>query len=303
MFPSTCQNVPVIYPCDSEYSQEHYLEKQIDLVNSPMPNFNHGQLKASTLISNVTSANTRNADLLQTYVPNHNYLPVWDESFANSSSTHSDSFETSFPFPGTSSQQMYDDRWSGSSSHQGETVDDITTWSLDTIKEVASAVEATTYDNQTTTTRLDLAPRSYGSHVRTGYEEERRMCGGQIPSSQRQTAFEDADPSGISCGFKKKRKTKLYQLGPQDDKKLETKRLRALQAHNYRERKEHNERQALIKIRTVEREICSLKKEKEDRRFTVSVLEAQLSRLELESEQQEGDIPRDAFSDGCSAQS
>ncbi|XP_064094772.1 uncharacterized protein LOC135207099 [Macrobrachium nipponense] len=299
MFPATCQNGPVVYPCESEYSQENYLEKQIDLVNSPIPNFNHSQFKAATLINKVTSANTRNVDLLQSCLPNQNYLPVWDERFASSGNTHSGGFETSFSFSGTSDQQTYDDRWSESSPHQGETVDDITTWSLDTIKEVASAVEATVSDNQTTTT--------CGSDVGTGYEEvRRRMSGGQIPRtrSQRQTAYEDAGPSGISCGFEKKRKTKLYQLGPQDDMKLEIKRLRALQAHAYRERKEHNERQALIKIRTMEREICSLKKEREDRRFTVSVLEAQLSRLQLASEQQERDgTPRDAFSDGCFAQS
>ncbi|XP_068220122.1 uncharacterized protein [Palaemon carinicauda] len=272
---SSYQNESVKYPYKSGYPQDEHSGTKLDIANSETHDYNHRQLNTFTPIEYTMSINTKVEDLPEPYVPNFDCPSVVGENFANSS------FDTS-----PSSYGIYDGCWSGSSIRLREVVDDLTT-SLDTMKEVASAIETKPHEDHMAATCEELTRSSSGSLINTRKAERGHKFDDEQSTSQYQTHNKVVGLSQISCGTKKKRKIKLYQLGPQENKELEIKRLRALQAHRNRERMEREERLAKVTIRKMEDEIQSLRKEKEDRRYTVSLLEAQLSGLVLDNRKNE----------------
>ncbi|XP_068220022.1 uncharacterized protein [Palaemon carinicauda] len=168
----------------------------------------------------------------------------------------------------------YEDEIYKGHHHHGYFPLDITDWSQWIARDVIAAMEANGAENELLATRQPLITNTSSE---TGEDVSLLM-------NVHHTSFllPAYDEGSLSFeGSKKKRKPKLYQLGPQEDKELEFKRVRALKAHKHRERKDISERQKLITIKAIESEISHLKRERDNLRNNVSQLEFQFASQKL----------------------
>lgn len=76
----------------------------------------------------------------------------------------------------------------------------------------------------------------------------------------------------------RRRKPKMYQMGPQDDAELEKKRLRAIKQYKKRQMAEQHERSLNISLNRITQQVTNLRLEKQKCQQVVSNLEEELGR-------------------------
>ncbi|KAK3870041.1 hypothetical protein Pcinc_024692 [Petrolisthes cinctipes] len=164
-----------------------------------------------------------------------------------------------------------------------EVLEDVSTWSLDTIRQVASSL------HQQGVWQADDTP------AMASWEEEgasalipMRSWDSDVPSTSTThavistpTAEFTAQPdinSPQASLQPKTRKKKMYQWEPQQDPQLEKKRLRALKQFRKRQQEEQEERDLKQFLDTTSEEVTNLREEAVVRRQEVAALEQYMAR-------------------------
>ncbi|KAK3854941.1 hypothetical protein Pcinc_038630 [Petrolisthes cinctipes] len=179
-------------------------------------------------------------------------------------------------------------------SDRDEVLEDVSTWSLDTIRQVASSL------HQQGVWQADDTP------AMASWEEEgasaltpMRSWHSDVPSTSTThavistpTAEFTAQPdinSPQASLQPKTRKKKMYQWEPQQDPQLEKKRLRALRQFRKRQQEEQYERNLKRSLTETTKEVDSLREEAATRLERVKTLETQLTQaLRLLHQHQNG---------------
>ncbi|KAK3870046.1 hypothetical protein Pcinc_024697 [Petrolisthes cinctipes] len=173
-------------------------------------------------------------------------------------------------------------------SDRDEVLEDVSTWSLDTIRQVASSL------HQQGVWQADDTP------AMASWEEEgasaltpMRSWHSDEPSTSTTHAVISTPTAEFTAQStinhqqtKRKKKNNMYEWEPQQDPKMEKKRLRALKQFQFRQQEDQEEQNLRHCLDTTTQEVAKLKHEAARRRRQVKELEQNLATaLSLSSQQ------------------
>ncbi|KAK4301586.1 hypothetical protein Pmani_026364 [Petrolisthes manimaculis] len=168
-------------------------------------------------------------------------------------------------------------------SDRDEVLEDVSTWSLDSIRQVASSLHQQSVCQADDTTAMagasDLTP------MRSWHSDE---PGTSTTHAVISTPTAELTPQSTINHQQTKRRNKknMYEWEPQQDPNMEKKRLRALKQFQFRQQEDQEEQSLRHCLNTTIKEVAKLKQEAAKRRRQVKELEQNLATaLTLSSQQ------------------
>ncbi|KAK4301585.1 hypothetical protein Pmani_026363 [Petrolisthes manimaculis] len=168
-------------------------------------------------------------------------------------------------------------------SDRDEVLEDVSTWSLDSIRQVASSLHQQSVWQSDDTTAM--AGASALTPMRSWHSDE---PGTSTTHAVISTPTAELTPQSTINHQQSKRKNKknMYEWEPQQDPNMEKKRLRALKQFQFRQQEDQEEQSLRHCLNTTTKEVAKLKQEAAKRRQQVKELEQNLATaLTLSSQQ------------------